>query len=105
MSRAAGVSGIVGPGFARKGLRMSWPAVLDRRGFVLILVGAWALAYLPNLGIRPLRLEEGRRATPAREMLASGDFVRPTLYGDTYLNKPPLYYWLVAAAGSVLGAV
>lgn len=84
---------------------MSWPAVLDRRGFVVVLVAVWALAYLPNLGTRALRLEEGRRATPAREMLASGDFVRPTLYGDTYLNKPPLYYWLVAAAGSVLGDV
>jgi 4-amino-4-deoxy-L-arabinose transferase-like glycosyltransferase len=79
--------------------------MLDRRALVALLVIAWAVAYLPNLGTRPLRLEEGRRATPAREMLASGDFVRPTLYGDTYLNKPPLYYWLVAAVGSVLGGV
>ncbi|HKB05273.1 MAG TPA: glycosyltransferase family 39 protein [Gemmataceae bacterium] len=83
---------------------MSWPAALDRRGFVLVLIAAWALAYLPNLGTRTLRLEEGRRATPAREMLASGDFIRPTLYGDTYL-KPPLFYWLVAATGSLLGGV
>jgi 4-amino-4-deoxy-L-arabinose transferase-like glycosyltransferase len=84
---------------------MSWSALLDRRGFVFVLVAAWALAYLPHLGTRTLRLEEGRRATPAREMLASGDFIRPTLYGDTYLNKPPLFYWLVAATGSVLGGV
>jgi 4-amino-4-deoxy-L-arabinose transferase-like glycosyltransferase len=84
---------------------MSWPAALDRRGFAFVLVAVWALAYLPHLGTRPLRLEEGRRATPAREMLASGDFVRPTLYGDTYLNKPPLFFWLVAATGSALGGV
>jgi 4-amino-4-deoxy-L-arabinose transferase-like glycosyltransferase len=79
--------------------------LLDRRAFVLVLVAAWALAYLPHLGTRDLRLEEGRRATVAREMLASGDFVRPTLYGDTYLHKPPLFPWLVAAGGALLGGV
>lgn len=84
---------------------MSWPAALDRRGFAALLVAAWALAYLPHLGTRPLRLEEGRRATPAREMLATGDFVRPTLYGHTYLSKPPLYFWLVAATAEALGEV
>lgn len=79
--------------------------VIDRRGFVVALVAAWAVAYLPHLGTRDLRLEEGRRATVAREMLASGDFVRPTLYGDTYLHKPPLFPWLVAAASVLTGEV
>jgi 4-amino-4-deoxy-L-arabinose transferase-like glycosyltransferase len=84
---------------------MSWPALLDRRWFAVVLVGLWALAYLPNLGTRYLRLEEGRRTTPAREMIASGDYVVPTLYGETYLNKPPLFYWLVAATGIATGEV
>lgn len=84
---------------------MSWPAWLDDRRFVVALVAAWALAYLPHLGTRDVRHEEGRRATPAREMLDSGRFVCPTLYGDPYLNKPPLYPWLVAAVGAVLGEV
>ena len=84
---------------------MSWPEWLDRRGFAAALVAVWALAYLPGLGARDLRHEEGRRATPAREMLASGRYVCPTLYGDPYLNKPPLYPWLVAATGAVLGEV
>ena len=65
---------------------MTWPALLERRSFVWILVAVWALAYLPHLGTRLMRLEEGRRATPAREMLQTGDFVHPTLYGKTYLN-------------------
>ena len=80
-------------------------ALLEHRRFVLLLVAAWAVAYLPHLGTRDLRLEEGRRATVAREMLASGDFVRPTLYGDTYLHKPPAFPWLIAAIGSLLGEV
>jgi 4-amino-4-deoxy-L-arabinose transferase-like glycosyltransferase len=79
--------------------------LLNRRGFVLVLLAAWAAAYLPHLGTRDLRLEEGRRATVAREMLASGDFIRPTLYGDTYLHKPPLHPWLVAATGLAIGEV
>lgn len=84
---------------------MNWLMLLNHRRFAIVLVAVWALAYLPNLGLRTLRLEEGRRATPAREMLASGDFIRPTLYGETYLSKPPLYYWIVAATGSILGEV
>src|SRR5947209_4174666 len=79
--------------------------LLDRRCFPLILVAAWALAYLPHLGTRDLRLEEGRRATVAREMLASSDYVRPTLYGDTDLHQPPVFPWLVAAAANVVGEV
>ena len=81
---------------------MTWLSLLDRRGFVFVLIAVWALAYLPNLGMRTLRLEEGRRATPAREMLANDDFVRPTMYGETYLSKPPIYFWIVAVIGSIL---
>ena len=84
---------------------MSWPGLLECRWFPLVLVVAWAAAYWPHLGTRDLRLEEGRRATPAREMLDSGDFIRPTLYGDTYLNKSPLFVWLIAGVGSLLGEV
>ena len=84
---------------------MGWPRLLEHRWFPLVLVLLWALAYLPHLGTRTLRLEEGRRATPAREMLASNDWVRPTLYGDTYLSKPPFYFWIVASIGALLGEV
>lgn len=70
-------------------------------GIVLL----WAAGYLPGLGARDLRLEEGRRATPAREMLATGDFVLPRLYGDPYLSKPPLFFWVIAGFGSLLGEV
>ncbi|MSR54482.1 MAG: hypothetical protein EXS09_14515 [Gemmataceae bacterium] len=84
---------------------MGWPTLLERRWFPLLLVLLWALAYLPSLDLRTLRLEEGRRATPAREMLASNDWVRPTLYGDTYLSKPPFFFWIIAAIGAVLGEV
>jgi len=81
------------------------PQKFSHTRVLVLLIVLWAVAYLPQLGARSLRLEEGRRATPAREMLATGDWVVPRLYGDVYLNKPPLYFWLVATTGAVTGGV
>lgn len=83
-----------------------WENWLNWRGFGLIVITLiWAVAYLPELGARDLRLEEGRRATPAREMLQTGDFVTPRLFGEAYLNKPPGFFWLVAGVGAIQGHV
>lgn len=46
-------------------------------------------------GWRPLwDPDEGRYAETAREMLAAGEWVVPTLEGEPHLTKPPLTYWL-----------
>src|SRR3954454_11683901 len=83
-----------------------WHALLRWHGFIwLILPLLWAAAYLPQLGARDLRLEEGRRAQPAREMLAAGNWITPKIYGETYLNKPPLFFWVSAAIGKLQGGV
>lgn len=82
-----------------------WTALCHSRWFLLVILLLWAGAYLPNLGLRDLRLEEGRRATPAAEMLASGHWALPTLAGDPYFNKPPLFFWLIAACGWLFGHV
>ena len=69
----------------------------------------WALALAAfllffRLGERPLRSpDEGRYAEIAREMVASGDWVRPTVFGVGYLRKPPLIYWLTAVSFRVFG--
>lgn len=69
----------------------------------LLLLGA--LLYLPNVSVGELDDEEGRRAIPAREMIASGRFVLPTVWQEPYLNKPPLFPWTVALASTVTGGV
>jgi hypothetical protein len=64
----------------------------------LVLLFFWRLGEAPLL-----EPDEGRYAEIPREMLASGDLVTPRLNGVLYFEKPPLYYWLNAAAIRVLG--
>lgn len=60
----------------------------------LALTAAW----------RPLMLpDEGRYVGVAWEMLQRGDAVTPTLDGLPYFHKPPLMYWITAAAMKLAG--
>ncbi len=48
-----------------------------------------------NLGIYPLYLEEPRRAYIALEMIFSGNFIVPTMMGESYFAKPPFFNWVI----------
>jgi 4-amino-4-deoxy-L-arabinose transferase-like glycosyltransferase len=64
-----------------------------------LLAIAIAIVWFANLDVRKLQHpDEGRYAEIAREMVASGDWVTPRLNGIKYFEKPPLQYWLTAAA-------
>ena len=53
-------------------------------------------------GLRPLAVpDEGRYVGIAWDMLRSGDWLLPRLDGLPYFHKPPLFYWITAAALSV----
>jgi 4-amino-4-deoxy-L-arabinose transferase-like glycosyltransferase len=68
-----------------------------------VQLALFALWLLCTLGLRPLSLpDEGRYAEVAREMLA-GDALVPTLNGLPFFHKPPLLYWIDAAAMRVVG--
>lgn len=45
----------------------------------------------------PLIGDEAIRAVVALEMMISGDYITPTLNGEIYLNKPPLFNWILIA--------
>jgi 4-amino-4-deoxy-L-arabinose transferase-like glycosyltransferase len=47
------------------------------------------------MGYMPLMSDEGIRALVALEMNFDGHYFTPTINGDYYFNKPPLYNWLV----------
>jgi len=76
---------------------------LPPRGAALLLALVLALL-LFRLGAVPLLgPDEPRYARVAVEMHRAGDWVRPTLQGRPWLEKPALYYWLAGGAFSLLG--
>ena len=76
------------------------------RGWQVLVGGVALLAlwYVPLVTVPLQEPDEGRYAEIPREMLATGDLVTPHLNGTPYLDKPPLYYWLTAAAMRALGS-
>lgn len=78
----------------------------DRLGLALraALAAGILVLLLSGLGRIPLLdPDEGRYARTAQEMLQSGDLVVPRLDGAPRLQKPALFYWLEAAAFTLLG--
>jgi 4-amino-4-deoxy-L-arabinose transferase-like glycosyltransferase len=55
-----------------------------------VLLGAALTAPFRHLW----EVDEPRYAEVAREMIASGQWLVPHLYGEPYAHKPPLYIWL-----------
>ncbi len=47
--------------------------------------------------------DEAIRSLVAQEMLWSGNYLSPTMHGDAYLNKPPLWNWVLAISMTLHG--
>ena len=60
-------------------------------------------AFLIHLGIIGFIGDEGIRALVAFEMKMSGNFIVPTLNGEFYFNKPPLYNWMIYGLSMLFG--
>ncbi|WP_228056857.1 glycosyltransferase family 39 protein, partial [Microcoleus sp. LEGE 07076] len=71
----------------------------------LLWLGAIAsVAFLWHLGNIGLVDEtEPLFAEAARQMTVTGDWITPYFNGETRFDKPPLIYWLMAAAYRTLG--
>ena len=48
-----------------------------------------------NVSVNPLYLEEPRRAMVALEMYLQNNLMVPTLYGEFYYRKPPVFNWVI----------
>ena len=60
------------------------------------------LLYVLHLGsVGFLITDEPRYASIGREMARSGDWITPRLNGFAWFEKPPLLYWMTAAANRV----
>ena len=73
---------------------------------LLWLVGLSLLLMATGLGLRdPWPADEPRFALVAQDMLRSGDWMIPRVGGDLYGDKPPVFFWLMAAAMAVTGSL
>lgn len=81
-------------------IRSAWGDVVSSpkwRLAFLLAVAACLFAF--KLGSLPLREpDEGRNAEVAREMLAGHDWITPHFDSLPYLDKPALFFWLVAGS-------
>jgi 4-amino-4-deoxy-L-arabinose transferase-like glycosyltransferase len=69
-----------------------------------LLVFLLSLAmHVPFLGITPIAGTEGHRIFPAHEMVRSGWWMVPMLFGKPLLTKPPLHMWLIAISETIAG--
>jgi 4-amino-4-deoxy-L-arabinose transferase-like glycosyltransferase len=70
----------------------------------LLLAGFCAFLFLYGLGqFGLIGADEPRYAQVAREMLERHDWITPTLGGQPWLEKPPLFYWQAMLAYSIFG--
>jgi 4-amino-4-deoxy-L-arabinose transferase-like glycosyltransferase len=62
-----------------------------------------AVLLYPCLTFPLFEPDEGRYAEIPREMLERGEWTVPYLQGQPYLDKPPLFYWLVMCSYRAFG--
>lgn len=80
----------------------AFPRRFHRAG--LLALGTFLFAL--NLGGYDLwPPDEPRFAEVAREMALSGDYLSPRVNGESYLEKPPLLFWMTAAVSAPFGRV
>src|SRR6266478_9813152 len=72
------------------------------QSFLVLLLVSGALLY-PCLSFYLFEPDEGRYAQIPREMLTRGEWLVPTLQGEPYLDKPPLFYWCVMLCYRLFG--
>ena len=69
----------------------------------LLLAWLGVVLFLPRTWEGSSSSDSLRYMEAAREMAAGGDWVTPSLGGDPYFKKPPLFFWAMAASVSLFG--
>jgi 4-amino-4-deoxy-L-arabinose transferase-like glycosyltransferase len=90
---------------AGKGAELLEGSLRRPRAVPIIVLLVWACAVLPNLTLHSFIWEEGTNAEIARDVLAHGHFLVPSVYGIPWLEKPSLLPWLIAGVAAVTGQV
>ncbi|HEY9364663.1 MAG TPA: glycosyltransferase family 39 protein [Chitinophagaceae bacterium] len=82
---------------------MNW-IIANRKYLIPAVIILYIISVMFNLGYTELDGEEPRRALISIEMLHSRNFISPTLFGWEYLNKPPVFNWILVLVMVVFGS-
>jgi 4-amino-4-deoxy-L-arabinose transferase-like glycosyltransferase len=75
-----------------------------RIGWAILILATLYVCYFSHLGaIGFVGPDEPRYAWIARDMVETGDWVTPRLYGKPWFEKPPLFYWGAALCFKLFG--
>ena len=74
-----------------------------KAGLMLLLCTVWVFTGL--LGHDPWKPDEAYSFGLIYHIIQSGDWLVPTLAGEPYLDKPPLYYWTAALFAKVFASL
>ena len=75
-----------------------------RIGWAILILATLYVCYFSHLGaIGFVGPDEPRYAWIARDMVETGDWVTPRLYGKPWFEKPPLFYWGAALCFELFG--
>ena len=70
---------------------------------IWLLIALGLLFFLGNQAIAVTDPVESNYTQTAAEMLASGDYVSPRIYGNYWYDKPVFFYWELIAAFKIFG--
>jgi 4-amino-4-deoxy-L-arabinose transferase-like glycosyltransferase len=74
--------------------------------YLFILLAFGGVLFFYNLGGWDLwNPDEPRYAQIGKEMLQGEGWIIPHLNSEVYLDKPPLFFWLMAATGTIIGGM
>lgn len=89
---------------ARRLFRPGSTGAAEIRSDLFLLVCLAVLLFAAGLGLRdPWPADEPRFALIARDMVSTGQWLFPQVGGDWYQDKPPVFFWAIAAFYSLTG--
>ena len=76
---------------------------MARKYWLVLFLAAAALLFAGNGSLLVTDSVESNYALTAKEMVLSGDWLSPQIYGHYWYDKPIFFYWLTAAAYKIFG--
>ena len=76
---------------------------MPRKYWLILFLGAAVLLFAGNGSLLVTDSVESNYALTAKEMVLSGDWLSPQIYGHYWYDKPIFFYWLTALAYKMFG--